>query len=135
MKLIKTADKQGVMYSLSGDNLPENYVLSKQNCDSLFGLVDVEDLANETWKDLGVFTENDKHLWFGGFRNGFKKAIELYQPKKIEVEIEMENYGYCEGCRKAGMWHCAYADTCGYAETRERPKLDSEGCLILQRNL
>jgi hypothetical protein len=34
--LIKTEDEQGVMYSLSGDNLPENYVLSKQNCDEIF---------------------------------------------------------------------------------------------------
>ena len=52
-------------------------LLSKQNCDSLFGLVDVEELAIDIWKDLGVFTQNDKHLWFGGFRNGFKKALEL----------------------------------------------------------
>ena len=38
-----------------------------------------------------------------------------------------------EGCRKAGILHCAHADTCGYAETIERPKLDSEGCLILKK--
>jgi hypothetical protein len=57
----------------------------------------------------------------------------LQQPTEIEVEIEMENYGYCEGCRKVGMYHCAHADTCGYAETRERPKLDKDGCLILKR--
>ncbi len=55
------------------------------------------------------------------------------EPTEIEVEIEMEKYGYCEGCRKAGMWHCAHADTCGYAETRERQNLDSEGCLILKK--
>jgi hypothetical protein len=57
----------------------------------------------------------------------------LQQPTEIEVEIEMEKYGYCEGCRKAGMWHCAHADTCGYAETRERTKLDANDCLILKR--
>jgi hypothetical protein len=86
MKLIKTEDEQGVMYSLSGDNLPENYVLSKENCDELFGVVDVEKLAIDIWKDLGVFTENDKHLWFGGFRNGFNKAMELNKDKVFTLE-------------------------------------------------
>jgi hypothetical protein len=46
----------------------------------------------------------------------------------------MEEYGYCEGCRKAGMWHCAHADTCGYAETRQQPKLDENGCIILKKS-
>jgi hypothetical protein len=55
------------------------------------------------------------------------------KPIEIEVEVEMENYGYCEGCRKAGMWHCAHADTCGNAETRKRPKLDLSECLILKK--
>jgi hypothetical protein len=57
----------------------------------------------------------------------------IQQPSEIEVEIVVENYGYCEGCRKAGILHCAHADTCGYAETRERPKLDSEGQLIIKK--
>jgi hypothetical protein len=167
MKLIKTEDEQGVMYSLSGDNLPDNYVLSKQNCDSLFGAVDVEKLAEKL---------SPNYAWKYGFIRGFNKAMELnkdkvfsledikrailfgenntdmdsfdtvisdkevnefiqslQQPTEINVEIEMENYGYCEGCRKAGILHCAHADTCGYAETRERPKLDSSGNLILKK--
>ena len=55
--------------------------------------------------------------------------------KKTEwdVEIIMEKYGYCEGCRKAGMWHCAHADTCGNAVELERPLLDACDCLILKR--
>jgi hypothetical protein len=52
---------------------------------------------------------------------------------EIEVEIEMEDYGYCEGCTKSGMWHCAHADTCGQNVTLKRPKLDENGCLILKK--
>ena len=60
--------------------------LSKQNCDEIFGVVEVEKLAIDIWKDLGVFTENDKHLWFGGFRNGFNKAMELNKDKLFTLE-------------------------------------------------
>ncbi len=52
-----------------------------------------------------------------------------------DVEIEMEKYGYCEGCNKAGMWHCAHADSCGNAVELERPFLDEDGCLILTKNI
>jgi hypothetical protein len=68
-----------------------------------------------------------------GRREHFLESLQ--KPTEIEVEIEMEEYGYCEGCRKAGMWHCALADTCGYAETRQQPKLDANGCIILKKIL
>ncbi|HEX6168254.1 MAG TPA: hypothetical protein VFZ33_01080 [Chitinophagaceae bacterium] len=29
---------------------------------------------------------------------------------------KLENGGYCEGCKRAGLYHCAHADTCGYAK-------------------
>ena len=79
MKLIKTEDEQGVMYSLSGDNLPENYVLSKQNCDDIFGAVDVDKLVDE---------EYSLHFFEGriGFRDGFNKAIELNKDKVFILE-------------------------------------------------
>jgi hypothetical protein len=177
-KLIKTPEQ---LYKLKFYNDEDmlacaTALLSKKNCDELFGVVDVEKLANEAfpdesepgWRDS--FSPRERK----GFKSGFNKAMELnkdkvftleqvldafyagwiskdktypeaqksykgylerhvMQPTEIEVEIEMEYYGYCEGCRKAGIWHCAHADTCGYAETRERPKLDSEGYLILKK--
>jgi hypothetical protein len=67
---------------------------------------------------------------------GYKLSQENCEQAKeieIEVEIEMEEYGYCEGCRRAGMWHCAHADTCGQNVTLKRPKLDENGCLILTK--
>jgi hypothetical protein len=60
----------------------------------------------------------------------FKQSL---QQTEWDVEIIMEKYGYCEGCRKAGMWHCAHADTCGNAVELERPLLDAYDCLILKR--
>ena len=161
-KLIKSEDKQGTMYSLSGDNLPENYVLSKQNCEEEFakamGVVDVEKLAEE-W----VFETNGHKLSnnddtagdnFGSYREGFNKAMELnkdkvfteedmrkayfdgyndkeenkffnpsksiQQPTEIEVEIVMEDILQLK--KRAG----------GFTNMG-KPKLDSEGCLILTK--
>ena len=88
MKLIKTEDEQGVMYSLSGDNLPENYVLSKQNCDELFGAVDVEKLAefsenSATSNGLNTF----QYPYFKkGFNVGFNKAMEWNKDKVFALD-------------------------------------------------
>jgi hypothetical protein len=90
------------------------------NKDKLFTVQQMYAFADYTWKN----SPNTHPI--------YNEKL-LQQPQEIEIEIEMENYGYCEGCRKVGMYHCAHADTCGYAETRERPKLDKDGCLILKR--
>jgi hypothetical protein len=151
--------------------------LSKQNCNEIFGVVDVEKLADEYLEkhfSTGLDTNYIQNIVSDGIKYGFNKAMELnkdklftvedmatmmleavkwandggeidaqklldntiqslQQPTEIDVVIVMENYGYCEGCRKAGILHCAHADTCGYAETRERPKLDSERQLIIKK--
>ncbi len=133
--------------------------LSKQNCEEEFakamGVVDVEKLADETWKDLGVFTENDKHLWFGGFKNGFNKAIELNKDKvfskgdmvyimnimsihelsfedaiikfqSLQQPTEIEVEIVMEPIGRVKL---------GVGSKLEQmmPKLDSEGCLILKK--
>jgi hypothetical protein len=156
-----------------GSTHPElqGYKLSQQNCDEIFGIVDVEKLFNEVDETidfhefcfssfkLGVNKamelNKDKQFTLGDVRNAMDWIMTQYfefheqpttgrrehfleslqKPTEIEVEIEMEEYGYCEGCRKAGMWHCALADTCGYAETRQQPKLDANGCIILKKIL
>ena len=63
----------------------------------------------------------------------FDKFIQSLQQTEWDVEIVMEKCGYCEGCNKAGMLHCAHADSCGFPIETERPKLDADGCLILKR--
>jgi len=141
------------------------FKLSKQNCDEIFGVVDVEKLAGQEvfqeYYDWGgeVFSEDyliSKRLHF---IEGFNKAMELnkdkqftlgdmkrvfncgrdlesidrfedwrtfthfinsLEPTEIEVEIEMET------CSMNPL-------DLDCDEIIEKPKLDSEGCLILKK--
>jgi len=130
--------------------------LSKQNCDKIFGVVDVEKLAEESWGDK---ISSPYHAYV----DGFNKAMELNQdklftledmrtamtygvvqegtgfegihsvddlfnlilrkvsqPTEIEVEIEMEDVIQLKK-RAGGITNMG------------KPKLDSEGCLILKK--
>jgi hypothetical protein len=55
---------------------------------------EVEKLANDLWDELGVFTEGDKHLWLGGFRNGYKAGGKKYSKNDLRRAF---NYGTNEG--------------------------------------
>jgi hypothetical protein len=156
----------GEFYLIDENNkITSHHHLSKQNCDEIFGVVDVEKYVDEyvaEWEyterigfrdgfNKAIDLNKDKHFTLGDMKRAFNCGrdsesidrfedwrifthfIDSLEPTEIEVEIEMENYGYCEGCRKAGIWHCAHADTCGNAETRKRPKLDLSECLILKK--
>jgi hypothetical protein len=151
--------------------------LSKQNCDELFGVVDVEKLAKSSIKHVynkygenitsgsqkldtiygykegfnkamelnkdKVFTFDDmKRAFKVGFSNGFASDIisqdklptekenlfnefiqSLQQPTEIEVEIDMQCLDpTCDGINRKGI--CIPGD---------KPKLDSEGNLILKK--
>jgi hypothetical protein len=63
--------------------------LSKQNCDSLFGVVDVEKLADF----YGANAKGSVDFKFGsaqGFEDGFNKAMELNKDKVFTVEDMIE---------------------------------------------
>ncbi len=135
------------------------YKLSKQNCDSLFGVIDVEKLACEYCNNIPL-TLYEQDI----FSAGFNKALELNKdkvftledmydavmlgvcfedsgiqgistyeelkelaikraskPTEIEVMIVME----CDGIQ-TGL--CSEDCDCNVF-----PKLDSEGCLILNK--
>jgi hypothetical protein len=142
MKLIKTEDEQGVMYSLSGDNLPENYVLSKKNCDSIFGVVDVDSMI----KDIETNCEKTKE----GYILGFQMAMALNKDK-LFTEEDMINFAeYCKGdLMKTKDLFNEYQSIQQLTEINVvivmRPaslvyksnlvieELDSEGCLILKK--
>lgn len=136
------------------------YQLSKQNCDEIFGIVDVEKLAKDFSNDSATcdYEEGINVGKYQGYLEGFNKAMELnkdkkftlgdmkrafncgrdlesidrfedwrtfthfinsLQPKEIEVEIEMET------CSMNPL-------NLDCDEIIERPKLDSDGCLILK---
>jgi len=147
------------------------YHLSKQNCDEIFGVVDVnseveavvkticpddrgKDVIYGTGMAVGiqcfnkaielnkykVFTVEDViDVIYKQVRNGFdgvidsfteafakeciNRAMKLYQPTEIEVEVEMECLDpNCDGINKKGV--CIPSD---------KPKLDENNCLILKK--
>jgi hypothetical protein len=104
--------------------------LSKQNCDEIFGVVDVEKLAQMDIHNVKPINPHP-HSYFSGFIRGFNKAMELYQPTEIDVEVEMEKVvdetkmvGAVKGVKGSGDKITTYKTV---------PKLDSNGCLILKQ--
>jgi hypothetical protein len=116
-KLIKTdvnyllEDDKGVVVASTSTKEGING-LSKQNCDEICGVVDVvyKQVRNGFDGDIDSFTE-------AFAKECINKAMELYQPTEIEVEIEM----------------FTPAATYGHSGWHEEPKLDKNGCLILKR--
>jgi hypothetical protein len=145
--------------------------ISHVKCGELFGIVDVEKLADELYNGHAMAV--DWQLEKSGFKTGFNKAMELnkdkvftiedikrafiagsnftspdevvlnktfgesmislikslQQPTEIEVEIEMEvaDLAFYEN----GERHPIEADL--PERFKYKPKLDSEGCLILKK--
>jgi phage terminase large subunit-like protein len=103
-----------------------DHKLSKQNCDEIFGVVDViyKQVRNGFDGVIDSFTE-------AFAKECINKAMELYQPTEIEVEIEMEKVvdktkviGAVKGVKGSGDKITTYKSV---------PKLDENGCLILKR--
>jgi hypothetical protein len=143
MKLIKTEDEQGVMYSLSGDNLPDNYVLSKQNCDEIFGVVaifrsDVEELSMKN--DKGIYRSVDGVI---SYRQGFNKAMQLNKDKVFTLEDIRKAINYIFEQTVVFGNKVSALDVDKYIQSLQQPteievtfnpdEKDSEGCLILKR--
>lgn len=79
-KLIKTPEQ---LYKLKFYNDEDmlacaTALLSKQNCDEIFGVVDVEKLAKE--ESYKAFSQT---VWINGFKAGFNKAMELNKDKQF----------------------------------------------------
>jgi hypothetical protein len=173
-KLIKSEDsyilKDGLNHVLGiddkklKDRLECPYLLSKQNCDEIFGVVDVEKLVDDSLKE-SPFIESSLDYIFG-YKDAYNKAMELnkdkvftlkqavemakilisnpyeksgktpqelvdayiqslQQPTEMDVEIEMQCLDpTCDGINRKGI--CIPGD---------KPKLDSEGCIILTKKI
>ena len=131
--------------------------LSKQNCDEIFGIVNVEELAQEVCDDTisspyhcyiagfnknaelnkdKVFTKQDMFdLYAHIVKNGIISGVEaneyiqfLQQPTEIEVEIEMEVV--------PDFYSRSDEDGSIFTSNKkEQSKLDSEGCLVLTKKI
>jgi hypothetical protein len=141
----------GATYAQSAPN--PHRKLSKQNCDEIFGVVDVEKLAKMHHKlqYIEAYNPDIEPYVVADYTAGFNKAMELMkdkltwfkQPTEIDVVIEMEDdFNQCDGCKSGhdvndfGM-HVYPDSTRAYMVCQKakykKPKLDSEGCLVLKR--
>jgi hypothetical protein len=106
----------------------QGYKLSQENCDEVFGVINVEKLAEEIYPKDGTTKQISLKK---GFIAGFEKALELNQsklswfrePEMFEVDIEVEPMNIDE-IREQGK---------GFLNANTmKPKLDENGCLILK---
>jgi len=170
-KLIKTEKGYGLVRAdktqpiASTLNPHDSLKLSKQNCDEIFGVIDVDKLADDYFKS----TNENSVLWRRiDYKAGFNKAIELNKNKLFTLEdmrtvmlnaIEMTDFQK-EQFRKDNDYHialdiiqslqqlteidveiemecldlnCDGIDKKGVCIPGDKPKLNSEGCLILKK--
>jgi hypothetical protein len=95
MRLIKKADGWYNLYDGeigigSTHEELQVYKLSKENCDDIFGVVDVEKLAEEFVNDLQIASETVNRSVKLGYDEGFNKAIELNKDKVFTLEQVIE---------------------------------------------
>jgi len=167
IKLIKRDDDfyslkvDGIVMATSNGMLVD-YRLSLKNCDSLFGVVDVENLADDYFKS----TNENSVLWRRiDFKEGFNKAMELndklFTVEDIRKAIEMARKGSMQeqhngyGQRTSPIFVSdnlsvdtiiqslqqpteieveIEMDICGdKVYAVPEPKLDKNGCLMLRR--
>lgn len=82
--LSRTENSEAVQASLITDDEFEQK-LSKQNCDEIFGVVNIEKLISEAdTSHLSLYTSDANQFMFDeGFKIGFNKAIELNKDKEF----------------------------------------------------
>ncbi len=151
-------DKIGI-----GSTYPElqGYKLSKQNCDEIFGVTDVEKLAEYSVQEVkesnADFYLRDVYKEF--FIEGFNKAMELNKDKLFTLEDMKRAISFGQGMDlwkeeeqidkfiqsrqqpkeievEIEMDYCYYpANLPKEGEKRPpmRPKLDAEGCIMLKK--
>jgi hypothetical protein len=94
-KLIKIEDEQGVMYSLSGDNLPENYVLSDKNCQAIECGYDLDEEVSNIVKTI-VPDDRGTDIWYGTSmavgKLCFQKALSILGDKKYSEQDVRDAY-------------------------------------------
>jgi hypothetical protein len=153
MKGKLTKDNDGYWLDISEDGITKLPLsdfgqLSKENCDEIFGIFDVEKLFLETPHTV----EDEKDYWKirAGYIEGFNKAMELNKDKLFTLDDMKEAYG--RGFLQQGIKSFnsliqslqqpteieveIEMDICGdkvYAVPE--PKLDENGCLILTKNI
>jgi len=156
----RTDNSEALVASLNPDEEIFEQKLSKQNCDEIFGIVNVEELAQEVCDDtisspyhcyIAGFNKNaelnkDKLFTleqleiafksnpnnFSGFGLPFYKFLDtIQQPTEIEVDIVMEKVK--DENKIIGSAKGVKGSGHKITTYKSVPKLDVNGCLILKR--
>jgi hypothetical protein len=165
-KLIKTEvnylleNKEGVVIASTSLN-KEGKSLSKQNCDEIFGAVDVEKLAGQEYPNGIDGTDRSSEIYRRIYIEGFNKAMELNKDKVFTLEDMRRAFsrGKDLTAKERFMfteWEAftKLVDSIQPAEIDVeivmydfelpgkpigrrviKPKLDSEGCLVLIKKI
>jgi hypothetical protein len=132
--------------------------LSKANCDSLFGIVDVEKLADDMHESYPDWAPPVEHYDYSrGVVDGFNKAMELNKDKVFTIEdckklMKSASYGWFEKDFDKHIQslqqpteievevvmqcidpNCDGVNKKGVCIPGNKPKLDENGCLILKK--
>jgi hypothetical protein len=149
MELVKRQDRYD-LYGNDGSKIASSAKnpfgkLSKQNCDEIFGVVDVERLANETFTETNPSLKEYEEGLHIGFKEGFNKAMELNKDKLFTVEDMRQAYD--DGMNNTDADGCAiddpdkdFLDTLRWIQqpteievTFNPDEKYSNGCLILKK--
>jgi hypothetical protein len=143
----------GIVMATSNGMLVD-YNLSKQNCDDIFGIIDVEKLADEYLEkhfSTGLDTNYIQNIVSDGIKYGFNKAMELNRftlgdiKRAISFGQGMDLWKEEEQIDKfiQSLQQPTEIDVVivmetiygifDYKELRKQPKLDSSGNLILKK--
>jgi hypothetical protein len=141
----------GATYAQSAPN--PHRKLSKQNCDEIFGVVDVQDLATKGWEfqansyahiNQGV----NPYAYILGYKDGFNKSMELNKDKLFTEEqmFRMFLFGHSlseaikRGVIEDKPMGEIFNDRIQFLQqpteievTFDPEEKDSEGCLILKK--
>lgn len=142
-KLIKTENGYGlegveiVAFYSSKRPVHNHYKLSKQNCDEIFGVVDVEKLAEKLYP---YHFGTEKRI---AYKNGFKKAMELNEDKVFTEDDIRKVVNYMFEQTVVFSNKVSALDVNRYIQSIQQPteievtfdpeEKDSEGCLILKK--
>lgn len=153
---IYTLMKDGKMIASDDIDFQKDYELQKlsiENCNLIFGIFDVEKLAEDFAKNHSIYPSAKDDTEYG-FKNGFNKALELNKDKKFSLEqvIEaMSLYKRNEFAMSKVLVMVleepqdieveiemaeveSYKDKMGNLRTEKTfPRVDKNGCLIIKK--
>jgi hypothetical protein len=159
----RTDNSEALVASLSPDEEVFEQKLSKRNCDELFGVIDVEKLADEIIKEYATLTpkafkrgvisgfnkamelNKDKVFTLGDLMNCWNKALKFQEHKETlgeyiqslqqptEIEVEIEMEKVVDETKVIGSVKGVKGSGDKITTYKSVLKLDPDGCLILKR--